>query len=189
MLINIHSRILATSRTSGARANRRNPVVVVLLGVSGSGKTTIGKRLARALKCEFYDGDDYHSSANKEKMNQGIPLTDADRWPWLSVLRQLISEVLAQRKDGVVACSALASSYRARLQQPGVQFVYLKGDYNLFHERLKRRRGHFFDPHLLPSQFSTLEQPKGALSVNAAKTPAAITREIVDRLGLRNALK
>ena len=189
MLINFHSRTLATSRTSRVIADRRNPVVIVLLGVSGSGKTTIGKRLARALKCEFYDGDDYHSPANKEKMHQGIPLTDADRWPWLSVLRQLISEVLAQRKDGVVACSALASSYRARLQQPGVQFVYLKGDYELFYERLKKRRGHFFDPHLLPSQFSTLEQPQGALTVNAARTPAAITREILDRLGLRKTLE
>ena len=163
---------------------QRNPVVLVLIGVSGSGKSTVGKRLARELNCQFHEGDDYHSPANKEKMRQGIPLTDADRWPWLAAIRELISETLAQKKDAIVACSALAQSYRDYLRQPGVQFVYLKGDFDLLRERLQNRQAHFFDPDLLASQFETLEEPRGALSVDVAQTPAAIVREIRERLGL-----
>jgi gluconokinase len=159
-------------------------VAIVLIGVSGSGKSTVGKQLARRLDCKFYEGDNYHSPANKKKMRAGIPLTDADRWPWLAKIRELISKVLAQEGCAVVACSALAQSYRDYLRQPGVQFVYLKGDFDLLRERLEKRRGHFFDPDLLASQFEALEEPRRALAVDVAHTPAAIAREIQERLGL-----
>lgn len=160
-------------------------MIVVLIGVSGSGKSTVGRRLSRELNCKFYEGDNYHSTTNKAKMRDGIPLTDADRWPWLATIRHLMSTVLAEGNDAVVACSALAQSYRDYLRQPGVQFVYLKGDFELFRERLRHRRGHFFDPALLASQFEALEEPRGALVVDVAKSPAAIVREIRERLALQ----
>ena len=166
-------------------SRRTNPMVIVLIGVSGSGKSTVGKLLARDLDCKFYEGDTYHSPANKRKMREGIPLTDADRWPWLNAIRKVISKALAQKKDAVVACSALAQSYRDHLRQPGVKFVYLKGDFELLQKRLQKRRGHFFDPALLASQFEVLEEPRGALAVDVAQTPDAIVREIQERLHLR----
>lgn len=172
------------SRIKNGTRQRENPVVIILIGVSGSGKTTVGKLLAQALSCDFYDGDDFHSAANKEKMNQGIPLSDADRGPWLVVLHNLISQLLAQRKVAVLACSALHQSYRDYLSQPGVQFVYLKGDFELLRHRLENRKGHFFDPKLLANQLRTWEKPKGVLTVEAAKNPYAIVREIQDRLGI-----
>jgi gluconokinase len=165
---------------------RRRPVAIVLIGVSGTGKTTVGKHLARDLDCKFYDGDHYHSPASKTNMQQGIPLTDDDRRPWLARIRALITQVLAQKNDVVVACSALAKSYRDDLRQPGVEFVYLKGDVELIRERLKKRRGHFFNPDLLASQFHILEEPRSALTVDAAQTPAALSREIIQRLGLNS---
>jgi carbohydrate kinase (thermoresistant glucokinase family) len=168
----------------GEPVRSRKAMVIVLIGVSGSGKSTIGKQLARELDCKFYEGDNYHSPANKKKMRAGIPLTDADRWPWLAKIRDLIFQVLAQEEDAVVACSALAQSYRDYLRQPGVQFVYLKGDFDLFRERLEKRQGHFFDPDLLASQFEALEKPRRALVVDVAQTPAAIVRKIQDRLRL-----
>lgn len=161
------------------------PGVIVLIGVSGSGKSTVGKLLAAQLDCKFYEGDDFHSAANKKKMHAGIALTDADRWPWLAVIRELIAKILAQKKHAVVACSALEKSYRDYLRQPGVEFVYLKGDFTLLRERLENRRGHFFDPDLLASQFATLEEPRDALAVDVAQKPEVIAREITRRLSLR----
>jgi len=160
-------------------------MIIVLIGVSGSGKTTVGRLLARDLNCHFYEGDDYHPQANKDKMRAGIPLTDTDRWPWLAAIRNLISEILAQQEYSVVACSALRQSYRDHLRQPGVQFVYLKGDFDLIRERLENRRTHFFDPDLLASQYETLEEPRGALAVDIARPPDAIVREIEERLDLK----
>ena len=165
-----------------------SPVVIVLIGVSGSGKPTVGKLLARDLDCQFYEGDDYHSQANKEKMHQGVPLSDRDRWPWLAAIRKLISEILAQQKSAVVACSALTQSYRDYLRLDGVQFVYLKGNFDLIRERLENRRTHFFDPRLLESQFETLEEPRGALAIDIAQTPDAIVREIENGLDLRKGI-
>ena len=95
-------------------------MVIVITGVSGSGKSSIGKRLAKAMHCDFYEGDDYHSPANKAKMHAGIPLTDADRWPWLAAIRDIVSKALAEKKDAVVAFSALTKAYRVYLSQPGV---------------------------------------------------------------------
>jgi gluconokinase len=117
-------------------------------------------------------------------MRHGTPLSDGDRWPWLARLKQLVTESLATGKTIVLACSALHKNYRIFLCQDGVQFVYLKGDFELFKKRLKGRKGHFFDPGLLPSQLEELEEPQIALTVDAAKTPEQIVREIQDRLQL-----
>src|SRR5687768_10668164 len=153
---------------SDSTCSSRKAMVIVLIGVAGSGKSTICKHLAEELGGKFYEGDNYHSRANKKKMREGIALTDADRWPWLAAIRERITKILAENKVAVVACSALAQSYRDYLRQPGVQFVYLKGDFDLFRERLEKRRGHFFDPDLLASQFEALEEPRRALAVDVA---------------------
>ena len=160
-------------------------MVIILVGVSGSGKTTVGRLLARNLGWQFFEGDDFHSPANTAKMRDGIALTDVDRWPWLSAIRMQMQDVLARGQHAVFACSALKRSYRDFLRLDGVQFIYLKGDYELFRQRLERRKGHFFDARLLASQFDTLEEPKSALVADAAQTPAAIAGEIMRRLNLK----
>jgi gluconokinase len=168
-----------------ANGGSRKPAVIILVGVSGSGKSTVGKLLARDLACEFYEGDEYHSQANKDKMHRGIPLTDEDRWPWLDAIRHLITELLASQKTAVIACSALKRAYRDVLRLDGVVFVYLKGRFDLLRERLEHRRGHFFDPDLLDSQCRTLEEPRRAITVDVAQTPEGIAREIEERLGFK----
>ena len=142
-------------------------MVIVLFGVSGVGKTTLGRMLAAELGWRFYDGDDFHSPGNIEKMRRGIPLTDADRAPWLEKLRALIDERVESGENAVLACSALRESYRRflRRDRDEVKLVYLKGDYALMEERLKNRRGHFMNSDLLSSQFATLEEPQGNATV------------------------
>ncbi|MCP9496420.1 MAG: gluconokinase [Pyrinomonadaceae bacterium MAG19_C2-C3] len=160
-------------------------MVAIVMGVSGSGKTTIGELLAQKLKCEFADADDFHPPANVAKMSAGIPLDDDDRAPWLRALRDLISEHLEARRYLVLACSALKESYREQLQiSDAVKIIYLKGDYKIIADRLHDRRGHYMNPRLLDSQFATLEEPAGEniITVDIAGTPDEIVSQIMRAL-------
>ncbi|MGH8565453.1 MAG: gluconokinase [Gammaproteobacteria bacterium] len=159
-------------------------MVITIVGVSGSGKTTVGRLLARNLNWQFFEGDDFHSLANIAKMRAGSPLSDVDRSSWLAAIRAQMQAILAGRQPAVFACSALKRAYRDFLRLDGVQFVYLKGDYELFRRRLECRTGHFFDARLLASQFETLEEPECGLVVDAAQAPAAIVNEVIRRLEL-----
>jgi gluconokinase len=162
-------------------------MVVVLMGVSGSGKTTIGRLLAQALDAEFVEGDAYHPPENIEKMRRGIPLEDADRWPWLEILRAEIDRWLAAGRKVVLACSALKQRYREVLAKgrPEVRFVHLQGDRALIRLRLDQRRGHYMPAVLLDSQLAALERPADAITVDVAGTPEAIAAEIVQALRRR----
>jgi gluconokinase len=156
------------------------PMVVVLMGVSGTGKTEVGTRLAEALGAEFVEGDDYHPPANVEKMRSGAPLDDADRQPWLERLSREIGAWLDAGEPVVLACSALKQRYRDILKagRPGVCFVHLKGDPALIRERLQGRRGHYMPASLLESQFAALEEPADAITVGIDAPPEAIVAEI-----------
>jgi gluconokinase len=160
-------------------------MVIVLMGVSGAGKTTVGRLLAQALGAEFAEGDAYHPPANVEKMRRSIPLEDADRWPWLQILAAQVGLWLAAGKTVVLACSALKQSYRDVLAQgrPGVRFVHLEGDKALIRRRLDARRGHYMPATLLDSQIAALEPPVDAITVDVAGTPEAIVADIVQHLG------
>lgn len=155
------------------------------MGVQGAGKTTIGSLLARELSFEFADADDFHSAVNIEKMRQGIPLTDADREPWLSALHHAIAQWLTDKRNVVLACSALKDSYRDRLLVSSeVKLVYLKASWGVILSRLKLRSGHYAGENLLHSQFADLEEPTDALIVDASLRPGQIVGEILDALKL-----
>jgi len=159
-------------------------MIVIVMGTTGSGKTTIGGLLAKRMGWEFVDADDFHPPSNVEKMKRGIPLTDADREPWLEALRDKIVEWTAEKRNVVLACSALKASYRDELRASSdVKFVYLKGSYQLFSERVLARRGHFAKQDLLASQFATLEEPTDAVIVDAAPSPEQIVSEVRRKLG------
>jgi gluconokinase len=159
-------------------------MIIILMGVSGSGKTTIGERLAQALGWPFYDGDQFHPPANVAKMQHGTPLTDEDRWPWLQALRMHIETWVQQSMSAVLACSALKQAYREHLiiDEAEVKLVYLKGDYDLIQERLGQRRGHFMPPGLLASQFATLEEPEQGVVVDIVHPPETIVALIREQL-------
>ena len=158
-------------------------MIVLLMGVSGAGKTTVGTMLAAQLGWEFADGDDYHPAANVEKMRNGIPLTDADREPWLESLRSLIVAWIAAGKSGVLACSALKQAYRDRLMVgASVRVVYLKADRELLRERLLLRRGHYMKEGMLESQIATLEEPADAIVLDARLSVTDTVREIRARV-------
>jgi gluconokinase len=162
-------------------------VIVILFGVSGAGKTTIGKLLAKDLGWRFYEADDFHPRANIEKMRKGLPLTDEDRWPWLERLREQITRSLAAKENAVVACSALKRRYRQRLHVGGdVKFVFLRGDCALVEKQLRQRSGHFMNPGLLKSQFVDLEEPEpdeSVLTIDLGRLPQELVKEIKIRLG------
>lgn len=157
------------------------------MGVSGSGKTTVGVRLAADLGWAFVEGDEFHPARNVEKMRAGIPLTDADRWPWLHSLRKHIQFLIAREQSAVIASSALKHAYREVLSDglPEVEFVLLQGSFGLIHARLQARRGHYMPAALLKSQFAALETPDDALVVRVDRPPGEIVNEIKDALGLR----
>ena len=148
-------------------------MVIIMMGVTGAGKTTVGRRLAETLGWRFHDADDFHPEANKAKMNAGVPLTDDDRWPWLHALRAVIEQALADGAGAVVTCSALKRAYRDVLSGglDGVRYVHLTGDSRVLAKRLAGRRGHFMNPALLDSQLATLEAPEDALDVDLALPP------------------
>jgi gluconokinase len=159
-------------------------MILIVMGVSGCGKTTIGEMLAERLKCDFADADSFHSQANKDKMHKGIPLTDEDRWPWLAAIRASIEAKQADGTTHVYACSALKRVYRDILRDgdTDVTFVYLKGTPELLQERIKTRKGHFFDPKLLQSQLDTLEPPglDEAIEVDIALSPEEIVAKVLN---------
>ncbi|HEU4630866.1 MAG TPA: gluconokinase [Gemmatimonadaceae bacterium] len=168
-------------------------LVIVVMGVAGAGKTTVGQRLAAALGWPFVDADDVHPPANVARMRAGLPLTDADRAPWLDALARLVAEAVAERRALVLACSALTRAYRRRLVPPGtagaVRFVHLHATPALLAERLAGRPGHFFPPALLESQLDTLEtpgagEPAPVLTLDAAASPDALVAEIRAALGV-----
>lgn len=162
-------------------------MVVILFGVSGAGKTHVGRLLARELGWSFYEGDAFHSPEHVERLRRGIPLTDADRRPWLDALRGVVDRLLARGEHAVLACSALKTSYRQHLRiDDRVRFVYLAGDYDLIASRLRRRQEHFMNPGLLASQFATLEPPRGeeALVVDVSSSPEELVAEIREGLGV-----
>ncbi len=160
-------------------------MIIVVMGVSGSGKTTVGWQLARQLGWEFADADDYHSAASVEKMRRGVPLTDADRRPWLEALRSLIANWISTERNAVLACSALKQAYRERLRvNDEVRLVYLKASHDLLSQRLRQRHDHYMKEPMLESQLATLEEPENAFAVNANETPEQIVRDIRKNLGL-----
>ena len=171
-------------------AGHNRALVAVVMGVSGSGKSTIAGRLATELGWEYQEGEALHPPANVEKMKSGTPLTDADRLPWLRRIAERIDDWRAHGRSGVVTCSALKRSYRDVIvgDRPDVVVVYLEGSPELIKQRLAQRRGHFMPPALLDSQFAVLEEPAAdekAIVADIAGTPGEIVNEIVARLRAR----
>lgn len=161
-------------------------MIAIVMGVTGTGKTTVGKQLAAALNWGFSDADSFHPQANLEKMSRGIPLDDGDRLPWLQALQQAIDCWLQEDQNMVLACSALKASYRqALLRDPErMRLVYLKGSFELIAERLSRRKNHFMNKDLLQSQFDALEEPapESSIWVDISLPPEAIAKQIVNCL-------
>jgi len=157
------------------------PRFFIVMGVSGCGKSSVGKSLARSLRWDFYDADDFHPPTNVAKMANGIPLDDSDRAPWLDSLHEMISSNLKADKPGVLACSALKEHYRQQLMDgnDGVQIIYLKGSYELTLTRMQKRTSHYMKPHMLKSQFDALEEPTNALTIDISMSLDEILQEIL----------
>lgn len=178
---------MSTADVPAGHRPGRLPTALIVMGVSGSGKSTVGAALARALSWDFRDGDAFHPPANVEKMRSGAPLTDADRWPWLQAIASHVQELEARGGHVVIACSALKRAYRDRLRASGAQlgFVHLEGSFDLIASRLSARQGHFMPASLLESQFATLEPPapdEAAIRVAIDAAPGAIVAAILAAL-------
>jgi gluconokinase len=165
------------------------PRVIVLMGVSGSGKSTIGQQLADRLRWPFFDGDDFHPAENVAKMSEGIPLDDSDRRPWLQAMHDKLAELLAQGSPAVLAASLLKQEYRDLVLNglQDAQLVYLKADPRVIDERLSKRQGHFFKSRLLTSQLEILEEPANASVVSVDAPTASIVADVMTSLGLQAA--
>lgn len=161
------------------------PRAILVMGVAGSGKSTVGRALAEALGWVFHDGDGLHSLGNIAKMSSGIPLTDEDRAPWLAVLRFLINENLRRGESIVIACSALKETYRDQLLEGNdIALVYLRADHELIRTRLRDRSGHYMRLEMLESQFDVLEEPDEAIIVDAAQEPETIVDTIIAQMSV-----
>jgi len=156
---------------------------MIVMGVSGCGKTTIAARLAEKLGWTFIESDNYHSKEHIRKMASGIPLTDTDRQPWLESLHDLLADLSKKNQSAVLACSALKEKYRQTLTAglKNIQFVYLKGDYGLIWQRMQERQ-HYMKPSMLRSQFEVLEEPENALVIDIAQPPDKIISEILRQI-------
>lgn len=163
-----------------------HPLVLIFMGVAGSGKTTVAKLFAQKSGAVFYEGDDFHPPENIARMRAGIPLTDADREKWLQTLRDIVIGALGKNEFAVLTCSALKAKYRNELAAADarVKFVHLTGPQTLIAERLKKRSGHFMPASLLASQLATLEPPADALIFSCEKSPPEIVAELLHVLGM-----
>ena len=160
-------------------------MVILVMGVSGSGKTTIGQMLSAQLNWPFVDGDSLHSAANVAKMAAGIPLTDDDRAPWLQSIHDVMEGWRLQQKNGIVASSALKEKYRRiLLTSPEIKIVYLRGSYELIYSRMQHRPGHYMKPEMLQSQFAALEEPTDAIVVDIAAPAKEIVANIRQKLAI-----
>ena len=167
--------------------SRSLPTALIVMGVSGCGKSTVGELLGQHLDWPFRDGDSFHSAANVAKMHAGIPLTDEDRWPWLASIAAWIAELRGQGRHGIVACSALKRTYRDALRDghDDVRFVFLEGSMELIAARLAKRKNHYMPPSLLASQFATLEPPgadENPITVSVDQEPEGIAADALHKL-------
>jgi gluconokinase len=163
-------------------------MILILMGVSGSGKSTVGRTLAKVLEWDFIEGDDLHPPENVRKMSQGIPLQDSDRWPWLEAIRHNIEALQADDRSAIITCSALKQSYRDLLQDGlgDLKFIYLKGSRETLQSRLEERQGHFMKEQMLDSQLATLEEPEDAIVMNEDELDSVeqTVQAICDRMAL-----
>ena len=159
-------------------------MILILMGVCGSGKTIIGKALAERLHSTFYDGDDFHPESNKEKMSRAVPLTDEERIPWLKKIREKIGECAAKNEPAIFGCSALKTSYREILLSGNLvtRLIHLTAPFEVIKERLSARKGHFFNPALLTSQLDTLEVPDNALTIDVTPPVEEVVATIANSL-------
>jgi len=160
------------------------PCIIYIMGVSGSGKTTIGKKLSEKMNIPFFDGDDFHSEANKEKMKSGHPLNDRDRAGWLTSIDEFAKKKM-QATGAIIGCSALKEKYR-RILSAGItvplRWIFLQGSFELIKKRMEERSGHYMKPKMLSSQFDILEVPPYAIQIDISKTPDEIVEEIISRI-------
>ena len=160
-------------------------MIILVMGTTGAGKTTEGKIIAQKLRWDFLDADDFHPPANIEKMKHGMPLTDADRAPWLANIHLRLQQLAADKKDAVLACSALKQSYRETLAVGlDMRIVYLRGTYEQMRQHILARHGHFAGESILAGQFADLEEPSDALTLDVAGTPETLANHAIEGLGL-----